>query len=48
MWQYGENGRMLEERMMVALKTDLLTKKMLQARLQLKKKLELQYKKSLY
>jgi hypothetical protein len=33
MWQYGENGRMLEERMKAGLKTDLVTKKMLQARL---------------
>jgi hypothetical protein len=30
MWQYGENDRMLEERMMAGLKTDLETRKMLQ------------------
>jgi hypothetical protein len=30
MQQYGENGRMLEEGMMVALKTDLGTRKTLQ------------------
>jgi hypothetical protein len=38
---------MLEERMMAALKTDLGTRKMLQERLQSKKKLQPQYKKSL-